>query len=215
MRRADGVRTVSDYTTRLVREQGREPDAVFPATMDLRAVSSTAPVVRCRSAPRALFVGVLEAYKAIDVLAAAWRRVAERLPGAELHVVGRGGRASSRRGLVADLPRASAGRAELDADGVVAALDASSLLVLPSRSEGMGRVIVEALCRARPVLGSRVGGIPDLVRDGENGVLVPPGRRDGARRRARGAAPRPRAARASSRERRAWDERPALDRDTR
>jgi glycosyltransferase involved in cell wall biosynthesis len=39
----------------------------------------------------------------------------------------------------------------------------------------MGRVIVEALCRARPVLGSDVGGIPDLVIDGENGVLVRPG----------------------------------------
>jgi glycosyltransferase involved in cell wall biosynthesis len=64
---------------------------------------------------------------------------------------------------------------ELGADGIVAALDAASLLVLPSRSEGMGRVVVEALCRTRPVLGSRVGGIPDLVRDGENGVLVPPG----------------------------------------
>ncbi|HZC14006.1 MAG TPA: glycoside hydrolase family 15 protein, partial [Thermoleophilaceae bacterium] len=55
------------------------------------------------------------------------------------------------------------------------ALDASTLLVLPSRSEGMGRVIVEALCRGRPVVASRVGGIRDLVVDGENGILVEPG----------------------------------------
>jgi glycosyltransferase involved in cell wall biosynthesis len=38
----------------------------------------------------------------------------------------------------------------------------------------MGRVILEAFCRNRPVVGSEVGGIADLVRDGENGVLVPP-----------------------------------------
>jgi glycosyltransferase involved in cell wall biosynthesis len=39
----------------------------------------------------------------------------------------------------------------------------------------MGRVIVEAFCRGRAVVGSRVGGIPDLVHDGETGVLVEPG----------------------------------------
>jgi glycosyltransferase involved in cell wall biosynthesis len=39
----------------------------------------------------------------------------------------------------------------------------------------MGRVIVEAFCRARPVVGARVGGIPDLVEDDQNGLLVEPG----------------------------------------
>ena len=58
---------------------------------------------------------------------------------------------------------------------VARALDESSVLVLPSRSEGLGRVVVEAFCRGRAVVGSRVGGIPDLVTEGETGLLVPPG----------------------------------------
>jgi glycosyltransferase involved in cell wall biosynthesis len=58
---------------------------------------------------------------------------------------------------------------------VAEALDSSTVLVLPSRSEGMGRVVVEAFCRGRGVVGSRVGGIPDLVEDGVNGLLVEPG----------------------------------------
>jgi glycosyltransferase involved in cell wall biosynthesis len=92
-----------------------------------------------------------------------------------LHVIGSGARSELVERLVADLPEQTRWTRALSTDEVVAALDASTLLVLPSRSEGLGRVIVEALCRGRPVLAAAVGGIRDIVRDGENGVLVPPG----------------------------------------
>jgi glycosyltransferase involved in cell wall biosynthesis len=77
--------------------------------------------------------------------------------------------------LVRDLPAQTSWTERLAPSSVSAALDESTLLVLPSRSEGMGRVLIEAFCRARPVVASRVGGIPDLVEDGVNGVLVEPG----------------------------------------
>src|SRR5262249_4722711 len=54
-------------------------------------------------------------------------------------------------------------------------LDESTVLVLPSRSEGMGRVVVEAMSRGRAVLATRVGGLAELVDDGRTGVLVAPG----------------------------------------
>lgn len=47
--------------------------------------------------------------------------------------------------------------------------------VLASRNEGMGRVILEAMASHLPILATRVGGIPELVLDGENGRLVEPG----------------------------------------
>jgi glycosyltransferase involved in cell wall biosynthesis len=48
------------------------------------------------------------------------------------------------------------------------------LVVIPSLNEGMGRAAVEALAAGRPVVGSRVSGIQDVIVDGQTGLLVPP-----------------------------------------
>jgi glycosyltransferase involved in cell wall biosynthesis len=172
--RADGVRTISAYTTRLVREAGAEPAATFPAFMDL-APFTTPPPVPLPTRPAAVFVGVLERYKAVDVLADAWRLAAPRLPEATLHVVGSGTLTAVVESLVADLPSCTRWTPALPPAGVAAALDEASVLLLPSRSEGLGRVAIEAFCRGRGVVGSRVGGIPDLVEDDVSGILVAPG----------------------------------------
>jgi glycosyltransferase involved in cell wall biosynthesis len=172
VRRADRVRTITPYTSGLVRALGVEPAAEFPAFMDLEPF--LAPPKPLPEEPVALFVGVLERYKNVDGLAEAWRRAAPRVPGARLRIVGRGSLAPVAAALVAELPEQTEWIESLDTTGVADALDAAQLLVLPSRSEGMGRVIVEALLRGRPVLATDVGGIRDLIVDGKNGVLVHP-----------------------------------------
>jgi glycosyltransferase involved in cell wall biosynthesis len=174
LRRADGVRTVTTYTTALVREHGVEPTDEFPAFMDF-ALFLARPPVSLPESPQALFVGVLERYKNVDGLARAWQHVAPRVEGARLHFVGNGALASTVRRLVEELPAQTRWSPSLAQAQIVDGLDESTCLVLPSRSEGMGRVVVEAFCRGRGVIGSRVGGIPDLVDDGVNGLLVEPG----------------------------------------
>jgi glycosyltransferase involved in cell wall biosynthesis len=178
LRNADGIRTVTGYTTALVRELGLEPADQFPAYMDFDSFLQTPPRPLPVS-PRALFVGVLERYKNVDGLADAWRRVAEHVPGARLQLVGSGTLQPLVEQLVRDLPAQTSWTPRLPQEEIAAALDDATFLVLPSRSEGMGRVIIEAFCRARPVVASRVGGIPDLVEDGVNGLLVAPGDTDG------------------------------------
>lgn len=174
LRRADAVRTLSPFTEAAVREAGAEPTASFAAFMDLEPFLATPPAP-VPEAPAALFVGVLQRYKAVDVLADAWRLAAPRVPDSTLHLVGRGPLHDLAQRLVAELPAQTRWTEALPTEGVAAALDEASVLVLPSRSEGLPRVAVEAFCRGRAVLGARAGGIPDLVADGENGLLVDPG----------------------------------------
>ncbi len=170
LRRSDAIRTVSPFTGGLVRELGVEPADEFPAYMELEPfVVEPAPLPE---RPAALFVGVLEAYKNVDGLARAWRLAAPRVPDASLRIVGKGTRTD-----VAEALRADGARWDVDLTPaeVAQALDEAWVLVLPSRSEGMGRVLVEAFCRGRGVIGTKAGSIPDLVTDGVSGVLVEPG----------------------------------------
>lgn len=162
--RADAVRTVSPYTSGLVRARGVEPAAEFPALMDLDAFAG--PPAPLPALPSAIFVGSLEPAKGLNTLLRA-------LDGARLHVVGRGSLAGAVRAAGAEHDE------WLPAPQLAAALDRAWVLVLPSQSEGFGRVIVEAARRGRATVGTRVGGIPDLVEDGVTGLLVEPGDVDG------------------------------------
>jgi glycosyltransferase involved in cell wall biosynthesis len=172
VRHADATRALSAYTARLVEdERGSPPDAVFPTYSDLAAFTA-GPVQPLPERPTALFVGVLEAYKNVDGLAAAWRLAAPRVPEARLIVVGRGTRGEAVERLVAESQGRVEHVAELPPEGVAGTFDDATVLVLPSRFEGLGRVVIEAFARGRGVVATGAGGILDLVEDGREGLLV-------------------------------------------
>jgi len=173
VRRADAVRTVSKQTTALVRAVGVEPAATFPSYVDAEAFLREAPLP-LPERPRVTFVGVLERIKAFDTLEAAWRTAAPRVPGAALTIVGRGSMAPAAARLVADLPDSVEWVERLPAEGVARAMDESWVVALPSRSEGLPRVAIEACCRGRAVVGGDRAGTPDVVQHGVNGLLVDP-----------------------------------------
>jgi glycosyltransferase involved in cell wall biosynthesis len=174
VRHGDATRAVSTFTARLAEEvRSRPPDAVFTAFSDLSAFNE-GPPAPLPARPTALFVAALERYKNIDGLAAAWRLLAGRVPDARLVVVGRGSRRSVVEQLVADFPDRIVHHEWLEPEEVAAALDDATALVLPSWPEGMGRVVIEAFARGRAVVATDAGGIPDLVTDGVEGLLVPP-----------------------------------------
>jgi glycosyltransferase involved in cell wall biosynthesis len=175
LRHADALRALSPYTAELAgREAGVPPVELFPAYIDLGAFTARPPV-ELPSRPTLLFVGMLERSKGVTALADAWPRVAERSAHARLVVVGQGALRDVVDRLRDDYPGRVEHVEQLPPRGVAERMDASTCLVLPSRSEGLGRVILEAFARGRGVVATRVGGIPDLVEDGVNGLLVDDG----------------------------------------
>jgi glycosyltransferase involved in cell wall biosynthesis len=173
LRRVDGVRTISAETTGLARRHGRDPLAVFAPYVDIEAFHAEPPRP-LPDTPTAIYVGALERVKGFDTLVEAWRVVAARLPEAKLRLVGNGRLAPLAADLVTSLPGRVEWHEHLPANEVAEAMDGSWLLVLPSRSEGLGRVLLEAACRGRALIGGNRGGIPDVVRPGDNGLLVEP-----------------------------------------
>ena len=180
------------------REAGVEPAADVHRLHRPRARSRTRRLRRCRRRREALFVGVLERYKNVEGLAAAWRLVAAWMPEARLRIVGDG----HRRDVVEDPRRASSpsgsrGRRRCRRRASSTRSTPRRLLLLPVARGGTPRIVLEAFCRGRAVVGGRVGGIPDLVEDGVNGLLVDPDDVEAARRGARARALESRARRAA------------------
>jgi glycosyltransferase involved in cell wall biosynthesis len=170
VRGADSHRAVGEFTASLLRDEGRDADAIFTTYSDLGAF--TGPLVPVPEEPRVVFVGVLERYKNVEGLAAAWRIVSKRVPEARLQMIGSGRQVEVAEALEREGVRWDR---KLEPAAVAEAVDRARALLLPSASEGLPRVAIEAFMRGRAVVGSRAGGIPDIVHDEENGLLVPYG----------------------------------------
>jgi glycosyltransferase involved in cell wall biosynthesis len=175
LRHADALRAVSPFTAELAgREAGLPPVESFPAYIDLGAFTGRPPAP-LPARPTLLFVGMLERSKGVTALADAWPQVAERVPDARLVLVGRGALRDVVDGLRDNYPGRVEHVEQIPPLAVAERMDAATCLVVPSRSEGLGRVILEAFARGRAVVATRVGGIPDLVEHDLNGLLVEPG----------------------------------------
>jgi glycosyltransferase involved in cell wall biosynthesis len=172
LRRADAVRVVSAYTEDLARQAGVSASIErYMAFTDAEPLLD-APVEDPPRARRAAFVGALEHVKGVDVLLEAWRSVRHRVPDARLVVAGDGALWELVAREAASLGIEVVGRVPLRQ--VTRVLDEARFLIVPSRSEGLGRVVWEAFARGRAVIGTAVGGIPESVEHGVTGLLVPP-----------------------------------------
>jgi glycosyltransferase involved in cell wall biosynthesis len=155
------------------------------------------------------YTGRLLRGKGLETLLSAFGEVARESPEAHLVIVGSGeGQALSVEGALRDEVRRSGLQARVTfagrRDDVEECLRAADVFVFPSLNEALGISLVEAAACGLPAVASRTGGIVDVVRDGNTGLLVDPGDAPGlaaAMRRLLGDASQRQALGAAARER--------------
>ena len=148
--------------------------AVLPHGLDAAAYANVQPVADLPPASvRVVYAGRLHAEKGTDVLLEAWRLVHQAEPEARLLLVGatadeRHAALLKKFGIV-DVC-AFAGYA----DDIKPWLAAGDLFVLPSPQEGASYALLQAQAAGLPVVATRGGGNPELTRENETALLVPP-----------------------------------------
>jgi glycosyltransferase involved in cell wall biosynthesis len=179
----DRLIVVSKAIDHKIREEGRAvaPISLIYNGVDLQRYNHQQPCCTLHEEylipADAQIVGVvarLEAEKGHRTLLEAWPLVLAEVPSARLLIIGEGSERDSLEAQVASLGIEDrvvfTGRRE-DVPAVTAALDVA---VLPSYREAQGLSVLEAMALGRPVIASRVGGIPEMIEDGVSGLLVEP-----------------------------------------
>ncbi len=185
LRWMDRVVCVSEAQARKARRAGARPDrvrviynAVDAERFEDMDPTCRAELLRCFPAPPRRIVGAagrLSGEKGFGVLVAAAERVVRRDPTVGFIVFGEG---ACRPRLVRQIQKAGLDGAFVlagfrsDLDRLLPCFD---LLALPSFTEGMPNVVLEAFAAGVPVVSTAVGGAPELVEQGASGFLVPPG----------------------------------------
>jgi glycosyltransferase involved in cell wall biosynthesis len=180
-----GCSPIPDY---LARKYGcpRERVAVIPygTTAEFIRRAPSAEPGRWR---RILHVAQFAPFKAPEIVAAVFSRILRERPDVEAGWVCDPRHHRPVRELFApDLRERVRLHPWADQSNLVALYDAYGLFLFPSHYEGFGKTPFEAMARGLAVVATRVGGLVDLVRDGENGFLCAPGDAEGLYRRVAG-----------------------------
>ena len=178
----DKIIAVSEATKQRLMENSvpEEKVEVVLNSIDTRAFAKAASGEAIRGefglegATVVTMVARLAASKNHALLIEAFRRLHARRPEARLLIVGSGPLESALRAQAEAMPTGAVKFAGTRTD-IAAIMAASDVVVLCSEAETFGRVLVEAMASAKPVIGTAVDGIPEVIVDGQTGLLVAPG----------------------------------------
>src|SRR5439155_238672 len=151
------------------------PIVVAPMPVDVDAFAAGEETPKAEP-PRFLYAGNLVAAKGVDILIRALALLVSRGVTCRLRILGEGPAQPRLQALARSLGVADRidWSAFVPQDHMPAEYGAATVTVLPSRgkAEGLGLILVEALCAGSAVVGTPVGGIPEVILDGRTGLLA-------------------------------------------
>ena len=164
---------VVDYVRRLMPSATPRSSLIYNGL----AVPSLPPTPPSLHPPRLLCLGRLGAEKGFDLALSALPSVIKRFPQVRLVIAGDGPEHTSLKNQAIHLGLTDAVEfmGWVAPENVHALINTATLVVVPSRKEGFGLVAVEAAHMARPIVATRVGGLPEVVVHGQTGLLVEEG----------------------------------------
>ena len=179
-RRAAAVTTVSEFLARDLRQLLGEPlPRIVPLVMPVDiAQFSAGRITPPATPPRILYAGNLIASKGVDTLIRAFAALRDQGIVCQLKLLGEGSAARPLRLLAQQLGLVDiVWSTFVPQDQMASEYGAATVTVLPTlgQAEGLGLTLVEALLAGSAAIGTTAGGIPETIRDGETGVLVPAG----------------------------------------
>jgi glycosyltransferase involved in cell wall biosynthesis len=180
LKHADLLRAISIATKEQLMQWAPDKTIVqFPTWTDIETFLERGVQTQKDISQTILYVGALTPLKGIHHLINAFARIEAEFPRAQLIIIGKEESRPYAQILTKQVLKYELQDRVRFVDAMPQATLAkwmahSAVLVLPSLSEGLGRVIIEAMATGTPVIGSRVGGIPEMVQDGTTGFLVPP-----------------------------------------
>lgn len=173
LRRADSVTAISSYLADAARQFGYQKKVeLLPNGVDLKQFSARKKEPRSLP-PTVITVSRLVQKNGVDILIRAVAEVKKFLPDIRCRIIGDGPERKSLERLAKSLglERACGFYGGVPYEELPGHLAGANVFARPSRSEGMGNAFIEALAAGLPVIGTPVGGITDIIRDGETGLF--------------------------------------------
>ena len=175
IRNVDSIISVCKESSKEILKNGfsREVLVEIPNGVDIKKFSERTYSGRSEL-KNITYIGRLDSYKGINILFEGFKKVLSKVDNVRLTIVGNGPDEDLLKKIAKDINIQKHVTFKGRQENVLSEYHSTDIFVLPSLSEGMSNVLLEAMSCGLPVVATSIGGNSDLIRDGHNGCLIPP-----------------------------------------